>query len=248
MIRRYAALRPAFALICARLIYAKMRRLAVIIPAAAIPAAVHSDAAMAQMPSQFTIIRDGGSPIGHHSVAFSRDGDGNLVVQIEIDIAVRMAFVTVFRYRHSGREVWRGDRLIALQTETNDDGQRMSVSARATPEGVEVIGPHGRLVLPPDIRTTSWWRADTMQQRQLLDNQDGRVVNIVATPAGTVMRRRGEQDVPITMWRLSPVGGYSDIALGYTARGQWAAMHFRSRGSRIDYAEPGETSTATFAR
>ncbi len=216
--------------------------------AAVVLAAVNGEPAAAQAASQFAIIRDGNSPIGQHSVTFSRDADGNLVAQIEIDISVRLAFVTVFRYTHRSREVWRDGRLIALDTETNDDGQRMTVRARATAEGVEVVGPHGRVVVSADIRTTSWWRADTIRQRQLLDSADGRIITITATPAGTATRTRGGQQTQVTMWNISAVSGFSDIVVGYTPRGEWAAMHFRSRGSRIDYAEPGATSASMLTR
>ena len=204
--------------------------------------------AAAQAPARFVIIRDGGAPIGHHSVAFSRDADGNTVAQVEVDIRVRVAFVTVYRYSHRAREVWRDGRLIALDTETNDDGRQMTVRARATAEGLEVVGPQGRAVLPADIRPTSWWRADTVRQRRLLDSQDGRILNVAATPAGTATRSRGGTPTPVTLWRMNADSGFTDIVVGYTAAGEWASMHFRARGASIDYADPGATPAAVIAR
>ncbi|MBL8834620.1 MAG: hypothetical protein JNL66_00170, partial [Alphaproteobacteria bacterium] len=83
---------------------------------------------------------------------------------------------------------------------------------------------------------------------QLLDSADGRIITITATPAGTATRTRGGQQTQVTMWNISAVSGFSDIVIGYTPRGEWAAMHFRSRGSRIDYAEPGATSASMLTR
>ncbi|MBL8839692.1 MAG: hypothetical protein JNL66_25775 [Alphaproteobacteria bacterium] len=222
-----------------------MRHLAAIavLAAAAATAAVSAPAA-AQAPARFSILRDGDSPIGHHSVAFSRDAQGNMVAQVDIDIRVRVAFVTVYRYSHRSREVWRDGRLIALDSTTDDNGTQMAVRARATPAGLEVVGPQGRAVVPADIRPTSWWRADTVRQRQLLDSQDGRILTVAASPAGTVTRSRGGQPTPVTLWRMSASGRFDDVLVGYTPSGEWASMQFRARGTRIDYVEPGSSAAA----
>lgn len=206
-----------------------------------------ADTAAAQAPARFSIIRDGDAPIGHHSVSFTRDDDGNTVAHVDVEIRVRVAFVTVFRYSHHSREVWRDGRLIALDSRTDNDGRRMSVRARATPAGIEVEGSAGRFLAPADIRPTSWWRADTVRQRQLLDSQDGRILTVTVAPAGTATRTRLGQTTPITLWRISADSGFSDIVVGYTPRGEWASMHFRARGASIDYGDPSVTPTAASA-
>ncbi len=179
-------------------------------------------AARADAPIGFSIER-GGEPIGHHRVTFERAANGDLIANVDIAIQVRIAFITVFRYSHRARETWRDGRLVALDARTDDDGRRSVVRARATAEGLEIDGPEGRFVAPADILPTSYWRRDTVQRRQLLDTQAGRIVDVA-------VRRVGEGQ-----WRIS---GDLDFTIGYAPDGAWSGMSFTVRGASITYA-PG---------
>jgi hypothetical protein len=98
----------------------------------------------------FAILR-GDSPIGTQRLAFARTGD-TLTVDITTDIAVKVAFVTVYRYSQVTQQVWKGGRLESLDVRTDDNGKTRRVQARATPAGIEVDGPQGRIVAPADHR------------------------------------------------------------------------------------------------
>lgn len=190
--------------------------------------------AAAQAPLRFSILRDG-SPIGTHTVTFSRDGDGNTIAEVAIDIRVRVVFIPVFRYVHRSREVWRDGRLQALDATTDDDGRQFWVAARATAAGLAVEGSEGRFVAPPDILPASWWRGDTTQRRQLLDTRTGRIITVTATPAGSETVTAGDRRLDVQLWRLD---GDIQLTVGYTSNGQWAAMQFAARGATIDYGPP----------
>src|SRR5689334_13705779 len=137
-------------------------------------------------PESYVIFCNG-QPVGSSVIRFRTDGD-ELVVETNVSARITAGFLTLFTYRHAGREVWRGDRLVALDTQTDDNGNRMAVSGRATPEGFQVRGIDGPALVSPDIRPTSYWRHDAMQQQRLLDTENGRVLAVTATeisrPAG----------------------------------------------------------------
>jgi hypothetical protein len=49
-------------------------------------------------------------------------------VSIATDLAVKVLFVTAYRFQHAASEHWVGGRLIALNSTTDDNGTRHRVS------------------------------------------------------------------------------------------------------------------------
>ena len=84
----------------------------------------------------FDVLRKGAS-IGTHRVSIRTDGP-RTEVSIEIDLEVRFAFLTLYRYTHRARETWDADRLVALEASTDDNGTRTNVAAPRH------VGRHGR--------------------------------------------------------------------------------------------------------
>ena len=76
----------------------------------------------------FAVLRDG-SRMGSHSLAFRQEGD-ELHVEVDILLEVNLAFITLFRYRHRNHEVWVDGRLAAIETETDDDGDKYWLRGR----------------------------------------------------------------------------------------------------------------------
>ncbi len=177
-------------------------------------------------------ILSGDDPIGHHSVSFERNGE-DIIVQIDIGIEVRFAFLTLFRYRHENREVWRDGRLVALDTWTDDDGTRLTVTARQTPAGLRIEGADGTYLASPDIVPTSYWNPATTEQTRLLDTQSGRLLEVAIQPSGLDVMAAGPNEVPLRKYVMT---GDLNLDLWYTEHGEWAKIAFEARGSTIDYA------------
>jgi hypothetical protein len=75
--------------------------LTVALAAAAAPAAAATD--LADGTYAFTVFRDG-DPIGTHTLTARHEG-GDLVLDIAVDIKVKVAFITAYRYEQTRREV-----------------------------------------------------------------------------------------------------------------------------------------------
>lgn len=182
----------------------------------------------------FDILRDG-TPIGRHTVAFRRDG-ARLEVEVAIDIEVALAFLTLFRYRHRNREIWQDGRLIDLETETDDDGTRHRVRARAEAGGLRVeAGPENGAELfraPPDILPTSYWHPQTPSQTRLLDTQSGRVLAVAIEPRGREAVAFAGAQIPARRYAVS---GDLTLDLWYTAEGRWLKAAFAARGAKVAY-------------
>ena len=178
----------------------------------------------------FSVVRDG-EPLGHHRVFFRREA-GDLHVEVDIELQVKLAFITVFRYRHKNHEVWRGGRLVAIDTETDDDGDSFWLRGRATEAGFEVEGSSGRFTAPADVMPTSYWDAQTVAQTRLLDTQRGKLIEVEVVPAEIETVTMAGLPVPARRYK---VDGDLVLDLWYTEEGQWAKTKFEARGAEVIY-------------
>ncbi len=176
-------------------------------------------------------VRRGDQPIGTHSIRFSQDG-ADTQVDIEIDLRVTFGPFTMFRYEHTNREIWRDGQLVSLETATNDDGDSYRVSARATPDGLEVANNDEIFIAPLDILPTSYWNADTLARSELLDTQRGTIASI-AVERGT--RQAIDLGNTSGIAQRSEISGDLDLSVWYTDEGQLGRIAFTARGSEIDY-------------
>jgi hypothetical protein len=87
----------------------------------------------------FRVLLDG-KPIGQHQFR-ATDGAGERTLVSEAAFSVRLLGVTLYQYQHRAVERWRGDCLLALSADTDDNGERTRVSARALGEQFEVTAP-----------------------------------------------------------------------------------------------------------
>lgn len=179
----------------------------------------------------FDVWREG-SLIGSHRLDFSRQGE-ELRVDIAIELKVDFAYITVFRYQHRNREIWRGGRLLAMQSTTDDDGERARVLLQAKGEELAVDGTKFAGTVPGNLLPTTYWREESMRAARLVSSQDGRIFEVTVTPLG-------EEDV-LSEGRLVKARHYSmrgdlDLDLWYDAAGEWVRLTFKaSDGSLIEY-------------
>jgi hypothetical protein len=208
--------------------------------ALATPATSRADAVGA--PITFTVFRSG-NPIGKHRVSFNRAGSG-LAVEIAIDLQVRLLNIPVYRYTHRCTELWADGRLQSLDARTDDDGTRSEVRARATATGIAVEGSGGSFVAPADTKPTSYWHEDMTRRSRLLDTQNGQLIGVTATRAGTQRTRIGGQEIDVRFYELT---GDLNSRLGYSASGEWVDLEFMARGSRISYLRDRPPASVTLS-
>lgn len=141
---------------------------------------------------EYRVLRDG-AVIGSHRVRFRHDGDDTMTVKTEIRITVSLLFFTLYSYRLDSTETWRGDRLIALESTTDDDGDRFTVSARADGENLVVAGTNN-WTAPATIIPTSLWRREMARGELLIGVEQGEAIAVTFHDRGfdTVTAGGGE--------------------------------------------------------
>ena len=65
-----------------------------------------------------------------------------------LDLTVKMAFITAYRYEQTGEDDWQDDVLVRTRIETNDDGKDTLVVAEARDGKLAVEGPDRRRTTP----------------------------------------------------------------------------------------------------
>lgn len=172
------------------------------------------------------------SYLGYHRLNFSGSNE-RLVVDIEIAFDVKIAFIPFYRYRHKNREVWEKGKLMSLDTETDDNGTDFKVKAIRAGDRLLVDGADGRLDLPGDSPTTSYWNEQSIERGAWIDTQSGRLARSTVTknPEEPVLIEG--QSLQATRYDLD---GDITCSLWY-AKGRWAKLLFIGEdGSKIAYA------------
>jgi len=203
----------------------RIERLLALLLVAALPTAAH---AAAGDPLDFEVTLDG-KPIGTHRFSFGGTAQAR-TVRSEAAFAVKLLGLTVYRYRHQASERWRGDCLVGLDAETDDDGKTGPVSAQASGNALAVTGPSGSASLPGCVMSFAYWHPAMRLQTQLLNAQTGRheVVRIHQLDSGTLTVRGQPQNAE--RWRIE--GPEHPVDVWYTPGGDWVGLDSTVGGGR----------------
>jgi len=152
--------------------------------------------------------------IGTHSFTLRMDG-GERELKSEARFQVRLLGFTAYRYLHDATERWRGDCLQALDSTTDDNGDREKVDWRGEP-GVCAL-------------SFAFWNPKILQGGPLLNAQTGRFEPVTVT-------RQGEESIelrgrPTLSQRYQLAGTNLAIDVWYAGT-QWVALELTAKGGR----------------
>lgn len=203
----------------------------VLVALAGLTTAAPSQAVSPPRDISFNVFR-AGEPMGSHTVSFRHDGE-KLIVEIAIDLEVRLAFIPVFRYSHRNRETWQDGRLVRLETTTDDDGTKHKVFAEATDDGLRVTDSSGETyIAPADTIPTSYWNRETVRRSELLNTQSGKMMPVRIEEGAADKSADGEA----AHYRLIKLEDGTPVDVWYGGQnGDWIRLAFEARRSKIDY-------------
>lgn len=181
----------------------------------------------------FRVLRKG-EDIGRHHIAFAREG-GGLQVDVEVELAVKMAFITVYRFRQSGRDLWRDGLLVQAHTLTDDDGKQSELVARAARGGLEVEGASGSRLVPLGSMTDlCFWNDEILRAPQVVDTQTGEATRLRTQRVGTGTRLVSGREIVATSYRVDAGDGRAGT-VWYDEKEAWVGADFTTRGERLVY-------------
>lgn len=187
--------------------------------------------AIPNTPLVFAVIRDG-SEIGTHELDF-RNTDNGMQVDITTKVAVKVAFITAYRFEHEGHEIWQGDRLIHLWSRTNDDGTKHVLEAVAHGSQLQVIGDGKEAAANPDIIPASLWNVGILRGGAILNTLDGSRMKVSVADLGPETINARGASVAARHYKIS---GELEREVWYDSQNTLVKIHFVAKdGTGIDY-------------
>lgn len=179
---------------------------------------------------EFEVLRNG-QPFGRHAVTVTRRGD-DYVARTEVALRVAAGPLTLFRYDHQCTETWREASLTRLECRTFKEGRSLRVNAEIRDGALHVAGARGDVVLPADVRPTSWWLRPPAGADAMLDTESGTRLPLRITNIGREVITVGGQRISADHVRVQ---GTVTLDLWYDANGRWVRSAFTIQGQRIEY-------------
>ena len=179
---------------------------------------------------EFAAFRNG-SEIGRGVYRFSGDA-AHREVEIAVDIQVKIAFITVYRFTHRASEVWDGGRLVRMEAQTDDNGTARSVRVVRAGDRLAIVADGHASTALPDAVPLSFWHRGIATASEVIDPVDGAVFSL------TVRRDPGPEEG----YEISNDAGLRRH-LSYDAQGVLAGFRIRAYdGSEVEYRRVGGAS------
>ncbi|MBV8590675.1 MAG: hypothetical protein JO212_11590 [Acetobacteraceae bacterium] len=178
-------------------------------------------------------VRYKGIGIGTHTISYA-SATGETRVKTEINLEVKVAFISAYAFSHRSEEAWRAGRLISLNSETVEHGETIHVEGIATPQGFRVVSKGGPYIAAAATLTSnSLWTPAMLEQTTVIDAQRGGIIGVSAhkladepipTAGGTVLATRYTFITP-----------YYAGSVWYDKSNMWVHGEFERDGSTVQY-------------
>ena len=178
-----------------------------------------------------------GSRIGSVQVRFRPDGPGFAVGTVW-DLAVKIAFVTVYTYRQDADDRWRDGRLVRSDIATADNGRATAVRLREEAGAVRVDGPAGAYTVEPGTMTdVCFWNVAITGQTRIIDGQNGDLVPLRAAPPVDETITVQGRPLPTTRYGFAGTpsrhGHQRDGRIWYDRSGRWVRAEIDTHGDHL---------------
>lgn len=205
----------------------KLHRL-VILVASLIVMAINSQSVFAKEQTWNFTVYLGDEEIGQHYFRVS-DVDGRIHVETEAEFNVKFLFLTVYKYRHKNYEVWNGECLESIASETNDNGDKLFVHGEAAGQQFTVETAEGKQALNGCIKSFAYWGLDKLNSDALLNSQTGELLEVDFYPVtadSNSLANDGKQQYRIEAKDML-------IDLWYGLDNQWLALNSTLESGRV---------------
>ena len=121
---------------------------------------------------KFDIIRKNKN-IGYHIIDFNKEND-ILNVNIEVNINVKIGFLSIYKYSHQNHEQWKDGKLYKIKTNTYTNSKKeYFVNGIQIKNSFECYGVDDKIIVESDIIPISYWNKEITNRKIFLDSQKG---------------------------------------------------------------------------
>lgn len=184
---------------------------------------------------EYRITRNGKS-VGSHEVVFQQQADA-LQVEVESNIRITVLKVPVFRFRYRATEQWQSAKLVSIDAETVENGERTVVGLQNR-SGQAELTLNGSVETAAALRVGSnHWNPEVLQASRVFNTLTGEVSDVEITLLGSEPVSVGESSVDAQRYRYT---GDIEADVWYDAQGRWLKLAFKGTdGSQIEYTVTG---------
>ena len=182
-----------------------------------------------ESPATYVIHHETYGDIGTHVLNFSCDGN-DLIVETDVDVKVKVLFVTAYQRKAHYREVWRGDRLIAYDARTDDGGDVYVTKAHIDGDHMIVDGVEKGVAVPLDTVSSHPWNIDVVKRPLIFGQRDGRIHEVDVEVAGPAHVDIHGKKVEAEKYVVT---GGMERELFYAADGTWLQWRLERDGKMI---------------
>ena len=183
----------------------------------------------------FAIFRDG-KEIGRHVVRFTPTADG-FEAKTEVEVTVKVAFITAFRFEQVADDRWRDGLLVASRVHTDDNGDVSQTSISAEDGKLNVEGGEADRQLTAPLGTMTdlaFWNIGIVRQRALVDLKKALLTDVASEALGRETIDVGGSAVDAERFKFAArTGRKGDI--WFDAQGNWVKGLLTTRGETLDY-------------
>ena len=164
-----------------------LKKIALMIGSLALSASVMS----ADQEWRFQVYLDD-KKIGTHDFVLQQL-DNQRKLLSEANFEYRLMFVKLYGYEHENTETWSGDCLTGIESKTDANGKPFQVSGSLQGDRFVLSGTAGEAELPSCSMSFAYWNPVFLQQKRLINVQNGEVLDIeVSEPELVQIEVRGE--------------------------------------------------------
>lgn len=130
------------------------------------------------------VVKRNGSPIGTLKIDFKRDGN-RLVATSDYSIKVKLLAIVLYRYDKRMIETYEDGRLVAYETDIDDNGTELQVRVTRKDDALSIVHPKGTLTAPFGLYPSTYWPPATVEQTRMIDSSDGVLMTVATTAVAT---------------------------------------------------------------
>ena len=137
------------------------------------------------------VVKRNGEPIGTLKIKIKKNSE-RLIATSDYSIKVKLLAIVLYRYDKKMVETYENGRLVAYETNIDDNGTKSWVTVARAGKKLSITSPKGSLIVPGGLIPTTYWPPKTVTQRQMIDSSDGILVNVSpSTPVSEDLKMDG---------------------------------------------------------
>ena len=121
--------------------------------------------------------------IGTHIFSFKKSGD-EIAVRSEIKFEIKKFGVVLYKYYAEGVEIYKDDKLIKFNSNTNQNGKSKYVNMKLLDDMYIIDGSSYKGKAPVDYLLGTWWNHSIVEAAAQISAVSGRIINQKVTFLG----------------------------------------------------------------